>query len=85
VHDHEHGTFTGEVMSPSFVQMNAQISKAFTEDFEVYLGGENLTNYMQHMPVIGALHPYDVGFDASMVWGPVMGRNVYAGLRYKIR
>jgi outer membrane receptor for ferrienterochelin and colicin len=85
VHDHHHMSFTQGEMSPSFVQMNAQISKAFNDDFEVYLGGENLTNYMQHMPVIGALHPYDVGFDASMVWGPVMGRNIYAGLRYKIR
>jgi len=65
--------------------MNAQISKAFSEDFDVYVGGENLTNYMQHDAIINGDNPYSDGFDASMVWGPVMGRNVYAGLRYKIR
>lgn len=83
VHAHSGGT-EPEGYSPSFVQMNAQISKTFKEVFEIYLGGENLTNYMQHDPVIGASNPYDTGFDASMIWGPVMGRNIYAGLRYKI-
>ena len=24
-------------------------------------------------------------FDASLIWGPVMGRNIYAGIRYKIK
>ena len=85
LHNHDYSTFDPEFYSPSFWQMNAQVSKTFGEDFEVYVGGENLTNFMQHHPIIGAHHPYDVGFDASMIWGPVMGRNVYAGLRYKIR
>jgi outer membrane receptor for ferrienterochelin and colicins len=85
LHSH-HGTGTdAEFKSPTFWQMSAQISKAFSEDFEVYVGGENLTNYMQHDPIINGNNPYSDGFDASMVWGPVMGRNVYVGLRYKIR
>lgn len=84
VHDHN-GGITAEYNSPTFWQMNAQVSKTWNEIFEVYLGGENLTNYMQHNPIIGANNPYDTGFDASMIWGPVMGLNVYAGLRWMIR
>ena len=71
--------------SPSFIQMNAQISKNFNDKLEVYVGGENLTNYMQHDPVIGANAPFGTGFDASMIWGPIMGRNIYAGVRFKIK
>lgn len=85
LHDHHTGMTIAEAKSPSFWQMNAQVSKTWRDVFEVYLGGENLTNYMQHNPIIGAHNPYDPGFDASMIWGPVMGLNVYAGLRWKIQ
>jgi outer membrane receptor for ferrienterochelin and colicins len=84
-YDHHTSGIIDETYSPSFIQMNAQISKTWNDKFEVYAGGENLTNYMQHDPVLNAHDPYAPGFDASMVWGPVMGRNIYAGLRYKIR
>lgn len=76
---------TGSYRSPSFVQMNAQISKAFKNNLEVYAGGENLTNYMQRGAILGAGDPYGKDFDASMIWGPVMGRNIYAGIRYSIK
>lgn len=82
---HSHAGPSGEYRSPSFVQMNAQISKSWNDLLEVYVGGENLTNFMQHDPIIGADNPFGPDFDASLIWGPVMGRNVYAGLRYKIK
>lgn len=85
IHDHNTGGTTTDSYSPSFIQMNAQISKSWKDIFELYVGGENLTNYMQHHPIIGASTPFATGFDASMIWGPVMGRNIYAGLRYKIK
>ena len=85
LHDHHSGGIAAESYSPSFVLMNAQVSKTWNEVFEVYLGGENLTNYMQHNPILGATDPYGAGFDASMVWGPIMGSNFYAGLRYHIK
>lgn len=85
IHDHHSSGIVAESYSPSFIQMNAQISKSWNETFELYAGSENMTNYMQHNAVIGANNPYDTGFDASMIWGPVMGINVYTGLRYRIR
>ena len=78
--------FTPSEESPSFVLMNAQISKSWNnETFELYAGGENLTGYMQPNPILGADTPYSQYFDASMIWGPVMGRNVYFGLRYRFK
>lgn len=71
--------------SPSFMLMNAQISKTWNNAIEVYLGGENLTNYLQPSPIIASNQPFGNEFDASMIWGPVMGRNIYAGLRWKIK
>lgn len=83
--DVSHGSHVIEAESPSFVQMNAQVTKTIRGNLDIYAGGENLTNYMQHDAVIGASDPYGPGFDASLIWGPVMGRNVYAGLRYRLK
>jgi hypothetical protein len=81
---HSHTNSEPEYNSPDFVLMNAQISKTWKDVFEIYLGSENLTNYKQHHPITAADRPYTNDFDASLIWGPVMGRNVYAGFRYKI-
>ena len=71
--------------SPDFVVINTQISKSWNENFEVYLGAENLFNYKQENPILSADKPFSPYFDASLIWGPVFGRNIYAGLRYKIK
>ncbi len=63
--------------------MNAQITKYFRK-FEVYIGGENLTGFMQKNPIISPEDPYSPYFDASMVWGPLSGRRIYAGIRMTI-
>lgn len=63
--------------------MNAQITKYFSK-FEIYVGGENLTGFMQENPIISPSDPYSPFFDASMVWGPITGRKFYAGIRMAI-
>jgi outer membrane receptor for ferrienterochelin and colicins len=81
---HSHGTGSGiNAYSPPFFQMNAQVTKIVNERAEFYLGGENLTNYMQHDAIVNYSKPFQAGFDASMIWGPMMGINVYLGVRYK--
>jgi outer membrane receptor for ferrienterochelin and colicins len=74
---------SSEPLSPSFVTVNAQITRNFRK-WSLYLGGENLTNYMQHHPIINPDNPFGNNFDASVIWGPLMGVKVYAGLRYTI-
>jgi len=78
-------TLLPEGYSDPFVTMNAQISKSWKKGpWEVYLGGENLTGLMQHHMILDAEHPFSQNFDASLIWGPGMGRNVYLGFRYKL-
>lgn len=83
-HNHSGITPGGVNYSPSYVQMNAQVTKVINDVFDVYLGCDNLTNYMQHDAILNANDPYGRYFDASMIWGPMMGRNIYAGFRFKI-
>ena len=73
--------------SPSYVLMNAQLSKSLGKNkhTEVYLGGENLTNFLQQDAILSPDQPFGPYFDASMIWGPVTGRMFYAGFRYKIK
>lgn len=67
--------------SPSFFTMNAQVSKAFPQ-IELYVGVENIANVMQQNPIIQNENPFGTYFDASLVWGPAMGRTMYGGLRF---
>lgn len=70
--------------SPAFFVVNAQISKGFGKNLEVYLGGENLFDFRQTSLIIDPQNPFGDYFDASLVWGPVTGRMVYGGLRWKL-
>jgi outer membrane receptor for ferrienterochelin and colicins len=79
-----HGPLNLAVFAPAFANLNAQVARGFKWG-EVYLGGENLNNFTQPNPILGANDPFGRSFDASMVWGPVVGRNIYAGFRYKIQ
>jgi len=42
-------------------------------------------NVRQLDPIVGGNLPFDGGFDASIVWGPIMGRQIYAGWRYDLK
>lgn len=69
--------------SPSFGMVNSQITRRWKR-LQLYAGGENLFNYMQPNPVLNTESPFSEEFDASHIWGPVLGRRVYAGLRYTL-
>ncbi len=71
------------VMAPAFSMVYGQVTRQF-KHWEMYVGVENLFNFTQANPIMNASNPFTVGFDATMVWGPVAGRMVYSGLRYKI-
>ena len=71
-------------LAPGFANLNAQVSRAFRNGLEVYIGGENLTGVRQQNPIVGANAPFGADFDAaSRVWGPITGAMVYAGFRLK--
>jgi outer membrane cobalamin receptor len=66
-----------------FTVMNAQVTKYF-KTWSVYLGGENLTGFVQKNPIIDVANPGSADFDASMIWGPLHGRKMYIGMRWAI-
>lgn len=68
---------------PAYFQLQAQITREF-RNISLYVGGENLTNYKIANPIQRAHHPWDAGFDATQVWGPVTGAMAYVGLRFKL-
>jgi outer membrane receptor for ferrienterochelin and colicins len=70
--------------SPFYFQLLAQITRKF-KYFDVYLGGENLTNFSQENRINEPGRPYHSYFDASMVWGPVTGATIYGGIRLTIK
>ncbi len=73
-----------EGYSPAYTILNAQVTR-FQKRWEIYLGGENLTNYKQHNPIIDPGDPFGPYFDASNIWGPISGVKVYAGVRYLLK
>lgn len=81
--DHHVPTDLTSTQAPSFYNFNAQITRTFPK-WDIYLGGENLANFRQKNPIMGASEPFGQHFDAGMAWGPVVGRMIYAGMRYKI-
>ena len=77
-----------EDYSPQFFNLLGQITylkKFEKQELHVYLGVENLFNYKQNDPIVAADKPFGPHFDTSMVWGPIYGRMLYAGLRFKIK
>ncbi|WP_139000790.1 TonB-dependent receptor [Hyunsoonleella aestuarii] len=71
--------------TPTVSTLNAQVTKVFSKKFEVYLGGENITNLRQSNPILGAEDPFGANFDSTFVYGPIFGSMYYAGLRFKIK
>ncbi|MCL2727468.1 MAG: TonB-dependent receptor [Bacteroidales bacterium] len=69
--------------SPVYPMFYAQITRKL-RDLDIYIGCENLLNYRQPHPIIDAENPFSRDFNATVIWGPLMGRKVYAGLRFTL-
>ena len=76
-------------LSPIYPMFFAQVSYKMS-NLTLYLGCENIANYLQgtnghgNLPIVGGNTPYAEGFNSSQVWGPLMGRKFYIGLRLNI-
>ena len=70
--------------SPTVGTLNLQVTKVFSPKFEVYLGGENVTNVRQADPIVSPEDPFGPNFDTNFVYGPIFGSMYYTGLRFKL-
>jgi hypothetical protein len=70
--------------SPWYPFVFGQVAHQFKR-LKVYLGVENLLNVKQPNPILFASNPQDPSFDATMVWGPITGVNVYGGMTFILK
>ncbi|MBR0322541.1 MAG: hypothetical protein IIX08_09155, partial [Bacteroidales bacterium] len=69
--------------TPVYPMLFAQVTRRF-KGVDVYVGAENLTNFTQPSPIISANNPSAPQFDASAIWGPLMGFKCHAGFRFTL-
>lgn len=75
--------FQRPAYSTGYWTTNVQVTRNFKK-FSVYAGSENMFDFRQPNPIVSANDPFGPYFDASMIWAPIDGRRIYAGIRYKI-
>ena len=79
----------GGFYSTAYPLLYAQVTKRF-KGVDLYIGGENLTNFRQKQLIFGDSDENGkyftdrANFDASCVWGPIMGIKIYAGVRFTL-
>jgi len=76
--------------TPIYPLLYAQITRRF-KGWDVYLGAENLTNFRQKNVILGSVkdengyvNAFQPSFDASCVWGPLMGIKAHIGFRFTL-
>lgn len=66
-----------------YPQLLAQVTK-YWRTCSLYVGAENMTNFMQKQPIISATTTFDSSFDAATVWAPATGWKLYVGFRWNL-
>ncbi len=69
--------------SPVYPMLYLQVTRKLP-GLDIYGGVENITGFRQKEAIVGADDPFGADFDASAIWGPLMGRKFYLGLRYTL-
>ena len=77
------GDLADDSYSPRYPMFYAQVSRKVGK-FDIYVGCENIADYRQKDPILNASNPYSAQFNSMNVWGPLMGRKFYAGLRFNL-
>ena len=76
--------------TPMYPLLYAQVTRRF-KGWDVYIGAENLTDFKQQDVILGAVkdadgfvNPRQPSFDASCIWGPLMGIKAHVGFRFTL-
>ncbi len=77
------GDLADTYWSPRYPIFFAQVTRKIGK-FDLYVGCENIGDYRQHDPILHADAPFSTGFNSMNVWGPLMGRKFYFGLRFNL-
>lgn len=77
------GVLADATYSPCYPMFFAQVTRKVGK-FDLYVGCENIADYRQEVPILNAENPYSAAFNSMNVWGPLMGRKFYFGLRFNM-
>ena len=75
--------------TPVYPMLYAQVTRKL-RGVDIYVGAENLTNFRQKDVILGTkgadgfVNPRLQSFDASAIWGPLMGIKAHVGLRFTL-
>ena len=69
-------------MSDPYFMMNSQFTK-YLKNIDIYVGCENIFNYLADYLIISPENPFGPYFDSHNTWGPTKSREFYLGLRAK--
>ncbi len=75
--------YAGGGDSPAYPMFFAQVSRR-VRDWDLYVGCENIANYVQHDAILSPDKPFSSDFNSTAVWGPLMGRKFYVGVRFNL-
>lgn len=77
------GNIEDSEFSPIYPMFFAQVTRKI-KMWDIYLGCENIAGFRQDNPILGADNPYSPAFNSACVWGPLMGRKIYIGIRFNL-
>ena len=70
--------------APTYFTVDVKVKKELSDSFSVYVGANNLLDYTQagneESPL---MYDADGGYDVAYIYGPLRGREAYAGLNLK--
>lgn len=78
----EAGNLPKSQNAESFVTVDFKVSKALGEQWQVYVGANNLFDYTQTEDQETPLFYEGGGYDVAHIYGPLRGREAYAGVKY---
>jgi outer membrane receptor for ferrienterochelin and colicin len=76
------GNLPKSTTAPSYWVFDLQSRYSVNEDWSLYAGAKNLLDYTQVNDMETPLFYEDGGFDVAHIYGPLRGREFYAGLKW---
>lgn len=76
------GNLAKSKKAESYWTLDFRISKELTEQWQVYIGANNLFDYTQAEDMETPLFYEDGGYDVAHIYGPMRGREAYAGVKF---
>jgi outer membrane receptor for ferrienterochelin and colicins len=70
-----------DTKAPSYVTVDLKISKKIGKTWTLYAGANNLFDFVQTTRESPLYYDADGNFNTTMIWGPLRGRELYAGLK----